>query len=510
MLESLNSNKFEYTKLTEEEQQQRGILGRLTGIIADTKNATRNGRKYSKELWEKVFENPIMQEKIKNRCCFGELGHPSDREEIDMEKIAVCLAETPKVGKDGNLYGVFDILSTPNGKILKSLCDYGCTVGVSSRGTGDLYTDEEGNEAVDPDTYDCECWDVVLIPAVESARMQYVTESLSKDNSKGLKQALIENLNTASSDDQKIMKETLHNLNIDITTNDSDNIEQTSETAQINESKEVSDTKSKELLKSLQEAVVEKAKIEKEVKSLQEQLAVSNTKVNQLEEEVKLYKQSTIRLTDKIQSMKQETTKESKVLEESVTNQEKHLKILESRCSKLLETSKQQREQFIQLNEELNKKDATIDLLNAQLTSAKEAQSKQINKLQEDFNNKEQVLKTQLENTKQSLTEMTTKAEKYKKTMNNIVEKYISSKATMLGISSNEIKNRLSESYTLTEIDKVCEELQNYQLNIDKLPFEINNQMRVKITESKPIKSNNSIKDDDIDEDLFRIAGLTK
>ena len=156
MLESFN-NKFEYTKLTEEEQQKRGILGRLTGIIADTKNATRNGRKYSKELWEKVFENPIMQEKINNRCCFGELGHPSDREEIDMEKIAVCLAETPKEGKDGNLYGVFDILSTPNGRILKSLCDYGCTVGVSSRGTGDLYTDEDGNEAVDPDTYDCEC-----------------------------------------------------------------------------------------------------------------------------------------------------------------------------------------------------------------------------------------------------------------------------------------------------------------------------------------------------------------
>lgn len=50
MLESLQSNKFEYKKLTEEEQKARGILGRLAGVIADFKNPTRNGRIYSKEL----------------------------------------------------------------------------------------------------------------------------------------------------------------------------------------------------------------------------------------------------------------------------------------------------------------------------------------------------------------------------------------------------------------------------------------------------------------------------
>lgn len=50
MLESLSNNVFTYKKLTEEEQQSRGILGRLAGIIADTKNPTRNGRQYSSEL----------------------------------------------------------------------------------------------------------------------------------------------------------------------------------------------------------------------------------------------------------------------------------------------------------------------------------------------------------------------------------------------------------------------------------------------------------------------------
>ena len=38
---------FTYQKLTPQEQQKRGILGRLVGTIADFKNPTRNGRLYS-------------------------------------------------------------------------------------------------------------------------------------------------------------------------------------------------------------------------------------------------------------------------------------------------------------------------------------------------------------------------------------------------------------------------------------------------------------------------------
>lgn len=217
MLESFNTDNFTYQKLSLEEQNSRGILGRLVGIIADTKNPTRNGRKYSPQLWEKVFNDPIMQERIQNRCCFGELGHPADREETDMEKVAICLAEQPKKGKDGKLYGVFDILNTPNGKILKTLCDYGCNIGVSSRGSGDLVTDIDGNESVDEDTYDCQGWDAVIIPAVKEARLQYVTESLNKKKyNKTLRAKLQESLDKASADDKKIMEESLNSIGISL------------------------------------------------------------------------------------------------------------------------------------------------------------------------------------------------------------------------------------------------------------------------------------------------------
>ena len=65
-----------------------------------------------------------------------------------MEKVCACIPEMPKI-VNGDLYAVVDILDTPNGKLLKTLCDYGFTPGISSRGTGDVMANNE----VDPDTF---------------------------------------------------------------------------------------------------------------------------------------------------------------------------------------------------------------------------------------------------------------------------------------------------------------------------------------------------------------------
>lgn len=218
MLQESKTNELEYQRLSKEEMEQRGILGRLVGICASFTAPTRNGRKYPEKLWENVFNDPIMKERIENGVCYGELGHPADREETDMEKIAVCMAEQPKKGKDGKLRAVFDILNTPNGRILKSLCDYGSTLGISSRGSGDLETDFDGNESVNPDTYNCEGFDVVLIPAVKEARLQYVTEALDKKRyNKTLRDKLTESINKETEENQRVMKESLDALGIDLT-----------------------------------------------------------------------------------------------------------------------------------------------------------------------------------------------------------------------------------------------------------------------------------------------------
>lgn len=206
-------NALAFDDLTEEEKAKRHILGRLYGPIADVVRPTRNGRKYSEELWEKVFDNPIMKEKFQNKVMYGELGHPEDRTEVDMTKVAVCMPEAPKKDKDGHLIGYFDILDTPNGRILKTLCDYGSTLGVSSRGTGDVVEGLDGEEEVDPDTYECECWDIVLVPAVESARLAF-TEGLSKKGRLPLREALEKQIGSASDEDRAVMEDAVKALGL--------------------------------------------------------------------------------------------------------------------------------------------------------------------------------------------------------------------------------------------------------------------------------------------------------
>jgi hypothetical protein len=195
--------------LTEEEKASRHILGRWYGPIATCNESTRNGRRYNRELWERALNDELFHEKIANKCLFLELGHPQDREETDMSKVCACIPEMPKI-IDGDLCACVDILDTPNGKILKTLCDYGFVPGISSRGSGDVMP----NNDVDPETFFLECFDVVAIPAVKKARLN-MCQSLDK-NVVNLKKALTESINKASEEDKAIMKETLENLDIDI------------------------------------------------------------------------------------------------------------------------------------------------------------------------------------------------------------------------------------------------------------------------------------------------------
>ena len=111
---------------------------------------------------------------------------------------------------DGDLYAYVDILDTANGRLLKTLCDYGFVPGISSRGSGDVLDNDE----VDPDTFFLETWDIVQLPAVKKARLS-ISESLDADGLK-LKKALNESFSSAEDKDKIAMKEALDNLDIKI------------------------------------------------------------------------------------------------------------------------------------------------------------------------------------------------------------------------------------------------------------------------------------------------------
>lgn len=174
----------------------RGCLGTMKGPCADLKRETRNGNFYSRKLWENVFADPIVKESLEDRILIGELDHPGDGR-LETKAVNACIVMTDYEFDDDNGYliGTFDILPTPNGKILKSLIDCGCKIGVSSRGEGDV-TQEEGIDVVDENSYNFVGFDAVVLPAVKAAKPA-LQESLSRE-SKTLRESLTQQVGEAT------------------------------------------------------------------------------------------------------------------------------------------------------------------------------------------------------------------------------------------------------------------------------------------------------------------------
>ena len=582
--------------LSEEEKASRHILGRLYGPIATCKEGTRNGRKYNKELWIKALNDEIFQEKIANKSLFLELGHPADREETDMSCVCACIPEMPKIVND-DLYAYVDILDTPNGRLLKTFCDYGFIPGISSRGSGDIMANDE----VDPETFFLETWDIVQLPAVKKARLA-MCESLN--NKKSLKVALQESYDAANDEDKKVMKETLDNLDIklDETIEDEipvedpeapieetlveaeetpveeteeapaeevevpveeetpveDTIEEAPEALTIGAfadelkdydkelplewkpividgkeypieavafddsedgkilaevsyalpeeeiaindeeavaeepaekepeipAEEAGDAGEDEVIESLKEAVRQKDLLESEVRDLKNQKTVSDAEVQGLKEELEKYKGGFMRVSE-LASKSTTLEKEKKALTEQLNLKNAEIKDLKSKVenhTSLTESAKAEKVKVTELTKKLAKVQAEAEETEKTLTEALEASRKKAQ-------------------------DRTNLAKSYKAKYDAVVERYIANKAKMLGVRPHDITSKLAESYSLDDIDNVCNDL----LEESRPQFGlVGGNPRVRVNES--VKSEKKVIDPDngyeIDDDLLILAGL--
>ena len=346
------------------------ILGVLEGPCADVINPTRNDRQYDEELWERVFKDEIINEYFECGGILGELDHPTDRTETDTSKVAICMPEKPKKGKDGKLYARFDILDTPNGRIAYTLAKYGYKLGVSSRGDGDVYEAFDGKEHVDPKTYSLKAFDLVILPAVKAARLA-LKESVGN---KTLKQALTESLNSATKDEKAIMIETLERLNIDYKTKKVSNKKITESVAQTKEN--TAGNTGDWMMKELQTQIKKNKELTESLVDVQEKLSVCYAKEAKYEEKIsQLAKSSSNK--EEVKSLKEQI----RVLTEKVENQDKTIKTQRIRLIKLAESVKSNDGNNRSLNEQLSikdneskKKDSTIKTLQEKL-SQERAQS---------------------------------------------------------------------------------------------------------------------------------------
>tara|TARA_R100000008_G_scaffold86690_1_gene80936 strand:+ start:1921 stop:2529 length:609 start_codon:yes stop_codon:yes gene_type:complete len=151
--------------LTEEEKRfvtDGGMI--LSGIMQMAETVNGNGRIYPSSVLMKEVKN--YQKLVKERRALGELDHPDDSV-INLKNashiVTSCWMEENKV------MGKIKVLDTPSGKILRSLVEGGCAIGISSRGMGSV-TENNGQTIVEDD-FQLICFDVVSEPSTPGAFM---------------------------------------------------------------------------------------------------------------------------------------------------------------------------------------------------------------------------------------------------------------------------------------------------------------------------------------------------
>jgi len=164
-----------------------GVLKVLKGTLSTLGKKNRNGRIYSKELWENVLNSEYWNDMMSNNSLFGECVHPADNRstsdsfEIDANNVSHRIKEAHIEGD--KLIGTVEILDTQAGKNIAALIDSGCNIGISARGAGDL-----NGDTVDPDTYQFKTFDLTFRPSDYNARLVPLTES-EKKNFKPIKES---------------------------------------------------------------------------------------------------------------------------------------------------------------------------------------------------------------------------------------------------------------------------------------------------------------------------------
>lgn len=148
---------------------------RVTGIFQEADTRNENGRVYPHDVLYEAVE--AIQDDINKRAVFGEYDHPSGAR-INLDRICMVITKLWCEGK--KVFGEAEIIEDlPFGRQMKVLLDHG-TIGVSSRGVGDIEIIENSHGGEDhmvlPDyrliTFDC-----VAQPSVQSAVLKQLAES---------------------------------------------------------------------------------------------------------------------------------------------------------------------------------------------------------------------------------------------------------------------------------------------------------------------------------------------
>lgn len=237
-------------------------------------------------------------------------------------------------------------------------------------------------------------------------------------------------------------------------------------------------------MECLKETIRQKDALEKTVKSLKNEKTVSDAEVTKLKEDLSKYKTAFGRVS--------EIAADAKKAKADVQILSEQLKAKTTDFKKLQVTVNEQ------LTEDVEKNRKKVEELTEKLISTKTT-----------FESTEQQLNEQISFYKKQASDRTDLAKKYKARYTEVLNRYILSKANMLGVRDTEIISRLDEQYTLDDIDKVYEQLLTEGTTVSRLP-NIGTVGHVRINEAKQTKPEYNSYENGyaVDNSLLELAGL--
>lgn len=156
--------------------QKSSIIGTFKGKCADSIE-NNNSMLLDKELWINIKNSDEFKSYRDKGMYIGFLGHPEDPGCQDFKNACIILRDLEIDEDTGEVFGTFDLIDTPVGRIVKAFIDAGVQFGISVRGAGDVAADGY----VDPDTFVFRGFDLVSFPAYDDAIPKFTALAASTD-----------------------------------------------------------------------------------------------------------------------------------------------------------------------------------------------------------------------------------------------------------------------------------------------------------------------------------------
>lgn len=254
------------------------------------------------------------------------------------------------------------------------------------------------------------------------------------------------------------------------------------------QSDEAEDSGLEEALSCLKEAIRQKDVLEEENRKLRESRAVGDAEVR--------------RLGDRLSECEAQLKEAKSVASASKEFEERIERLAEQLGEKddELRSLRRERDETKRLNESM--RDGSAE-------KAKRLTEK-LDEMRKELSEAEIRLSDEKSRGREKLSEAVKIAKAYKESYARLMEHYIEYKAGMLSVRPADIKARLKESYTESDVDEVCEELlEAPQYCSNSLFSGLKSGSRLSINESAEQKKSHSSEGGyEIDDDLLEMAGL--